>query len=147
MRKFIALLFIVFLFLSSICNAFEPPDSNRWFWVNSDSKYGVWIDKQTFKASKDTDRYSPTYNCRFAEAWIMWYVANSNTTALLHNKYNLDRRLVRNLSVTVYNDAGNVISSEDRASSYTSIIPNSWDESILTWLDYAYIIKTTPHQK
>lgn len=143
MKKIIALLFILILSVSSICNAFEPPNPNRWFWVGSDEKIGVWIDSKTIKASKDTNRYSSTYGCRFVQAWELQYYADENTYFILNSIYNLDRRLYRTLSLTKYDDSGNVIYSNDDSSRYYPIIPGSWGESIFTYMEMFYDLETT----
>ncbi len=142
MKKLIVLLFILMLSVSSICNAFEPPNPNRWLWVDSDDKFGVWIDIQTIKASKDTDRYSSTYGCRFIKAWEMRYHADTNTYYIVNTEYNLDRRLRRTLSVTKYDDSGNAISSNNNRSRYYPIIPGSWGEVILTCMEVLYDLET-----
>lgn len=147
MKKIITFLFILMLSLSSICTAFEPPDPDRWLWVGSDAKIGVWIDKQTFQTRKDLNKYSSTYGCRFANVWEMWYDANENTSSVVNKEYNLDRRLYMLLSSTHYDDSGNVVSSSSSPSRYITIVPNSWGESIFEWVDMIYAVKTNPSPK
>lgn len=146
MKKIIALLFIMFLFLSSICNAFEPPNPNRWLWVGSDEKIGIWIDRQTIKASKDTNRYSSTYGCRFVQSWELHYYADENTHYIANVEHNLDRRLRRTLSLTKYDDSGNVIYSDDDKSRYHSIIPGSWGEAVFVYMEVFYDLETNPQR-
>ena len=142
MKKLIVLLFILILSVSSICNAFEPPNPNRWLWVGSDDKIGIWIDRQTIKASKDTNRYSSTYGCRFIQSWEMHYSTEENTHFIANVEHNLDRRLRRTLSLTEYDDSGKVIFSDDDISRYHPIIPGSWGETILTYMEVFYDIET-----
>ena len=49
MKKILALVFILMLSVSSICSAFEQPDPDRWFWIGSDDKIGLWLDAQTME--------------------------------------------------------------------------------------------------
>lgn len=141
MKKIMPLLTLIILSISSICYAFDPPDSNRWFWVGSDSKYGFWIDRQTLTFNTDHNKYSNCYKHRIVTAWILSYTAKDDTHMLSKNVYDIDCRKSKTLSFVEYNSNNEMIHSYTfNYPTYEPIIPNTWGEGILESLNILWFI-------
>lgn len=143
MKKIMLLLTLAILSISSICYAFDPPNSNRWFWVGSDDKYGFWIDKQTLNFNIDYNKYSTCYKHKIVTAWILNYTVKDDTHMISREVYDIDCRKSKMLSYVIYNSNNEVIHSYTfNYPEYEPIIPNSWGENILTSLDLLYLLNT-----
>lgn len=131
MKKILALVFILVLSVSSICSAFEQPDPDRWFWLGSDDKIGFWLDAQTMEFEKELSD-------RITRVWVLTYIAKNDNSSKSLWEYNLDKRKLRILSEVIYNSSGDVIHSKDFSSLWTSVIPGTWGETIMKFMDSAY---------
>lgn len=139
MKKCIALIFILILSVSSICNAFQPPNPDRWYQLNSRE----WIDTATFECKK-------AGSDRIAIAWILYYSPENNEfdfTSKTINEFNIDQRLYRRLSSFVYNSNGKVIYSDTTPTAWTVIIPDTNGEKTLNIIETLYEIKTISSKK
>lgn len=131
MKKILALVFILMLSVSSICSAFEQPDPDRWFWIGSDDKIGFWLDAQTMEFEKE-------YSDRITRVWVLTYTAKDDTSSKSLWEYNLDKRKLRILSEVIYNSSGDVIYTRETSSLWTSVIPGTWGETIMKFMNLAY---------
>lgn len=139
MKKCITFIFILILSVSSICNAFQPPDPDRWYQINSRQ----WIDIKTFECKK-------AGSDRIAIAWILYYSRENNEfdfTSQTINEFNIDQRLYRRLSSFVYNPSGDIVLSDRNPSAWEYIIPDTNGEKTLNIIETFYEIKTTPPKK
>lgn len=144
MKKFLLILFLILNIIPKVALAFEPPDPNRWFWAGSDDKIGVWIDMRTLKFHKEYNRYSACQGHRFVTAWEIWYDARKNLNTTKNAEYDLDCRKLRYLSSYTYNDNGNVISSTTIPGYYFDVVPGSWGETLM---DYMNLFWNVSHDK
>ena len=147
MKKFLLTLFLIILLIPASASAFEPPDSSRWFWVNSDDSFGVWVDMQTLKYNTEYNRYSPCNGHRFVTVWELWYSAEDNTNSRENKVYDLDCRTVKILSSYIYDDNGKIISSDRRSSLPSTIVPGTWGEILMEFMDFLWDVDRKYKQK
>lgn len=138
MKKLLLALFLIITIIPAPVLAFEPPDSSRWFWVGSDDRIGVWVDMQTVKYRTEYNRYSPCKGHRFVTSWELWYSAEDNTSNISNKEYDLDCRTVKYYSNYIYDDNGKVISSSTLPSSPATVIPGSWGETLMEFMDFLW---------
>lgn len=131
MKKIIALVFILMLSISSVCSAFEQPDPARWFWLGSDDKIGLWLDSQTMEFEKELSD-------RITRVWVLTYTAKDDNSSKSLWEYNLNKRKLRILSEVIYNSSGDVIYTRETSSLWISVIPGTWGETIMKFMDSAY---------
>ena len=53
-------------------------------------------------------------------------------------EYNLDKRKLRILSEVIYNSSGDVIYTRETSNLWTSVIPGTWGETIMKFMNSAY---------
>lgn len=131
MKKILALVFILVLSVSPICSAFEQPDPDRWFWIGSDDKIGFWLDSQTMEFEKELSD-------RITRVWVLTYTAKDDNSSKSLWEYNLDKRKLRILSEVIYNSSGDVIYTRETSNLWTSVIPGTWGETIMKFMNSAY---------
>lgn len=93
MRKIIILIALIMLLISSVASADKIDD--RWFWVSSNSKQTIYVDKETIEYNPATDTVTvwsminvPSENWRFISKNVINYKTNSLAMKNTH-LYNL----------------------------------------------------------
>lgn len=130
MKKLMLLLTLAIMSISSICHAFEQPDPNRWVWLNSNDKYGFWLDKQTLKFEK-INKLSTHQGHNSANVWIQVYNAETDQVALQNVILDFDCTLLGPVSITLYDTNRTLINSYNHpVIEFTPIIPDTNGEFI-----------------
>lgn len=130
MKKLMLLLTLAIMSINSICHAFEQPDPNRWVWLNSNDKYGTWLDMHTLNFDKITNSYSHTGHDS-ANCWLQVYNSQDDTTMFINEIIDLKCRKSCAISITIYDKDKNIINSIDNnILDFKSIIPNSNGELV-----------------
>ncbi len=128
--KRVVLCLVLLLSICASCVAFEPPQPPRWVWVGSNEHFGLWVDTETVRYYTGSNKaYHASDKC--AAAWIMQYDADKDEVAMLRYEVDFNCRLMRNLSITVYNSSKEVKKSyNNQYSDFEDIIPGSFGESV-----------------
>lgn len=105
----------------------------NWKWITSTDKVGVYYDQNSVSM-----RYSTV------DAWLKWYYPypkNNVSYQITHVYYNLGNKTTRLVSLTDYEQNGNVIDSHSfdiYQSEYESVIPDSIGWAIMEALAYHF---------
>lgn len=120
MKKIVALTLVFMLLLSSVCLAFQP-DPDRWGWIYSDDRVGIFYDKQTM------DYYDNWYTCK---VWLMKVYPNKDSYKI-QKIFIKKNRTMSIMSTAEYDSNGKIISSESwQYPDYDEIVPDSIGEAI-----------------
>lgn len=142
MKKVILLVAALFILLTSVCSAFEQPDPSRWLWVSKSENADYWIDFQTTKFEKETNKYDKCYGHRFVDAWIKSHNIKSDEAELCKWHCDLDCEKFKVLSLVIYDKQGNVKTSINQSDvhfqDYIQIVPGSVSEGVLFGLNYLW---------
>lgn len=125
MKKIIALIFVICTLISSTCIAFETPNPNRWFWIDSDDRYGLWIDKQSLRSNYKGNK-------EYVNVWWMIYDAGDGSYEKHHWNCDVENRMFKKLGYVKYNSNDQVVDSYNfRYLDYESPTPETIGEIVL----------------
>lgn len=128
MRKLVTLLTLAIMSISSICYAFEQPDPNRWLWLGSDDKMGIWLDMQSFKIEKIRKSIGHDGH-NSANLWIQFYKSNEDQHAMQNFICDFDCNSISSASVVVYNSNNEVVDSfTPMYTEFHTVVPGSLGE-------------------
>ena len=128
--KRVLLCLMLLLSICASCAAFDPPQPPRWVWAGSNEHIGFWVDTETVRYYTGSNKaYHSSDNC--AAAWIMQYNADKDEIAMLRCEVDLNCKLMRSLSFTIYDSSKEVKNSyNNQYSDFEEVIPGSFGESI-----------------
>lgn len=130
-KKIIALTLLLMLLLSSVCMAFQP-DPNRWAWVSSNDRIGVFYDKQTISY------YDYGNTC---ELWVMLVYPDDGVYSISNLSFAKDRTM-RPISFIKYDsNTGKLLDARTFANEAPSPIPPDSFAEILYTMIFSYNLK------
>ncbi|MCD8199102.1 MAG: hypothetical protein LUD24_02815 [Phascolarctobacterium sp.] len=134
MKKIIALFFVIMMF-STVCGAFERPDTSKWWRLAASSDMEYWIDR-------DNMTFSDAQSAKYANAWVLVHDMKDNTQKFENLEINLDKRQIRTLSYVVLNSDGSQKESVNTPEEFRDITPGSLDEMIFDSVRRVYNSKS-----
>ena len=125
-NKIVCLVLSIFLFsVFSPCYADFQPNSNRWLWIGSDDKMGVWFDSESVYEHQE-------YGRTLVYIWTLFY-HNTPREYIEKIQFNLDLE-ERSLGVSEYikqDMNGNVLDvATAENSTRGSIVPGTYGEAL-----------------
>lgn len=142
-KKVVLLVATLFILLTSVCNAFEQPNPNRWSWIASNEKVGCWIDLQTIRFERKKSKYDECYGHRFVTVWVQMYFPQDGEVSINKWYCDLDCEKYKFLSLNRYDSDKNLINSYNVPVSlqkYILIIPDTVGERIFERLKKLWTI-------
>lgn len=120
MIKRVCLLCLLLLsLLVSIVSA--NPDENRWHWVMSTDRMGVYIDKQSLKYDAATDSVN---------LWVMYYTPTEEKIELEKTEINYERNVISTYQKYEYKDGKEEPAENNYVTTSNEIVPNTFGEAI-----------------
>lgn len=136
MKRIIFLLLTLQILLTSVCNAFEPPDPSRWLWIGkTNDKNDYWIDPQSINYE-----ISNLYNHdkhKQVEVWVMFHDSTNRKIAKQRSVYDLSCNQFKINSSLLFDENNTLLNSLNLSyRDFESIPPESIAERILQTCQY-----------
>lgn len=121
MIKRVCLLSLLLLsLLVSIVSA-NQVDENRWHWVMSTDRMGVYIDKQSIKYDPATDSVN---------LWVMYYTPTEEKIELEKTEINYERNVISTYQKYEYKNGKEEPAKNNYVTTSNEIVPNTFGEAI-----------------
>lgn len=120
MKKICILCMLIFGLMTSVAFAAHKIDTERWFWVASNSELTTYIDKHNIKYNPDID------SC---DLWTLSNIPAKNEYRIVHSVIYYKQNIIKSYDFAIYNSNNpQPISSGNQNGFIEPIIPNSIGE-------------------